>query len=179
MNLPTLPTTHLAALFATVLLTACAPEVSIDEDVPPAVLERNDSLPPAVVAEPEPAPESQPAGIETAAAKAKADDDLLAYNADNEITIRGPILGKRYVRLPGEHTGVVVELQPGGDFIDVLMGTTRFNEEQGLNAGIPDRIVVTGSIAVLNGRRTLLARTVEWGDRTFELRDKSGRPLWE
>ena len=111
-------------------------------------------------------------------------DDVLGPTGVNtvgeELTLRGPVLGKKYVDLEGEHTGIVVELQPGGDFIDVLIGTTRHNEDHGIDVGIADRIVVTGHVVELaDGSRMLLARELNWRDETYQLRDENGKPLWE
>lgn len=101
----------------------------------------------------------------------------------NRMTIRGAVLGKRYVKLGDGHTGVIVELQPGGDFVDVLIGTTRFNEHHDINVGIADRIMVTGPMVVvdsqqLESRRLLLANEIVWRDHTIRLRDDDGVPLW-
>lgn len=100
------------------------------------------------------------------------------YDPENEITIRGPVLGKRYVNLEGDHTGEVVRLQPGGDFIDVMIGTTKHLFRHDVDVGITDHILVTGSLVNVNGRRMLLARELLWSDHELVLREKDGWPLW-
>ena len=113
----------------------------------------------------------------TAANRVTPDLDL-RYDPATEITIRDVVLGKRYVRLDGDHTGVIVKLQPGGDFIDVLAGTTKYMFNSDFDLQITDKLMVTGSRIVVNGRPLLLAKTLYLGDREILLRDKDNYPLW-
>jgi hypothetical protein len=100
------------------------------------------------------------------------------YDRNDEVTLRGPVLGKHFKKLPGDHTGVVVELQPGGNFIDVLIGTTESHIQSDVHVEMTDPIVVKGVIIDLPGRDLLLARELLWRDRALLLRDSDGWPLW-
>jgi hypothetical protein len=102
----------------------------------------------------------------------------LRYDPGNEITIRGPVLGKRFLRLEGGHTAEIVELMPGENFIDVMLGTSEFFHANNINVGIPDPIMVRGSVVRLEGRDMLLARELTWRGTTYQVRDERGWPLW-
>lgn len=115
--------------------------------------------------------------IVTAANLDTADLDL-RYNPATEMTIRDVVLGKRYVRLDADHTGVIVRLQPGATFIDVLVGTTKSLFAADVDLDITDKLMVTGSRIVVNGRPMILAKTLFLRDREIQLRDKDNYPLW-
>ena len=175
------------AIVGALSLGACQPLViDVDGDQPPPELMMDDAeivdRPPEL----ELPPEGDDATSETERIYATREAAEAALNNEtdesNEITIRGAVLGKQHVRLEGGHTGVIVELQPGGDFIDVLIGTTRFNESHDVDVGIADRVMVSGPIIdtdVTESGRLMLARELIWNDRTIELRDDDGKPLWE
>ena len=178
---------------ATVIVAAfggCRPlTIDVDGDQPPPKLILDD----AEVVDRSPGLELPPTGTdssfdsdESERIYATREEAEAAANGEpdgaNEITIRGAVLGKQHVRLEDGHTGIIVELQPGGDFIDVLIGTTRFNEAHDVNVGIADRIMVSGPIVnvdVTESGRLMLARELVWKDRTIKLRDEDGKPLWE
>ena len=102
----------------------------------------------------------------------------IRYDPENEITLRGAVTGKRFISLEGDHTAELVRIQPGGDFVEVLIGTTKFLFREDVDVGITDQILVTGSLTELDGRRVLLARELLWSDRELILRDDDGWPLW-
>jgi hypothetical protein len=102
----------------------------------------------------------------------------LPYDPRSEMTIRDVVLGKRHVKLADGHTGVVVTLQPGGEYIDALVGTTRFLADHEIDVGIADPLMVSGALVRLKNRPMLLAREVVWRGKTLRLRDDDGSPLW-
>jgi hypothetical protein len=102
----------------------------------------------------------------------------LKYDRRSEMTIRDVVLGKRFVKLPDGDTGVVVTLQPGGEYVDVLVGTTRYLADHEFDIGIADPLMVTGSLMQTSNRRILLAREVVWRGHVLKLRDDEGEPLW-
>jgi hypothetical protein len=163
----------------------CRREIPTFEDVAqdidvidPPTLPRDPSLDPELPAE----RVAVQRPIVTAEQQVEAAEELrtldFRYDPENEITIRGSVLGKRYINLEGDHTAEVVRLQPGGDFIDVMIGTTKHLFRHDVDVGITDQILVTGSLVDVNGRRMLLARELLWSDRELVLREKDGWPLW-
>ena len=102
----------------------------------------------------------------------------LKYDPRSEMTVRDVVLGKRFVKPADGHTGVVVTLQPGGDYIDALVGTTQFLTDHGMDIGIADPLMVTGAVVRLENRPVLLAREVVSRGQTLRLREEDGRPLW-
>jgi len=165
--------TSILAVSVTMLTGACQPEVTLydaDERTPELNLED------AKVVDPE--GQSDAEVVETAVFRFDQPAPVGTFDSRNDVTIRGAVLGKKHVKLEGDHTGIVVELQPGGDFIDVLIGTTRFNHEHDVNVDIADRILVTGPVVRTEHGRLMLARELAWNDRTIKLRDADGEALW-
>lgn len=61
--------------------------------------------------------------------------------------------------------------------ITAILAPKGFMEEQGLAITAKDRLTVTGSqISIIN--KPFLLATEVTGDRTMQLRDPSGRPVW-
>lgn len=119
-----------------------------------------------------------PKGPIITAASGQADRLDLRYDRSTEMTIRGPVLGKKFIRLDEDSTAEIVELQPGGDFIDVMLGTTKFMYHHDIELGIADQIMVTGSRITVNDRPMLLAREVTFGSSVYRLRYEDGWPRW-
>jgi hypothetical protein len=140
-----------------------APQAAVPPETAPAA-----AAPPVAVAEPN--------AIVTAASP--AGDLDLRYDPSTEITIRDVVLGKHYVKLDDDHTGVVVRLQPGGNFIDVLVGTTQFLFKDDVDIEIAMPLMVTGSRIMVNGKPMLLAKTLFLRNREIRLRDDDNYPLW-
>lgn len=101
------------------------------------------------------------------------------YDPANEITVRGPVLGKHYVKLADGTTAEVVELMPDENFMDILLAPTAYSFQQGINVGITDRIMATGTVVRVGDRRMLLARELGWHRTTYTLRDADGTPVWQ
>lgn len=100
------------------------------------------------------------------------------YDKASEMTIRDVVLGKRYVKLPEGDTGVVVRLQPGGDFVEALVGTTQYLSDHAIDIGIADPLTVSGSMLQVDGTPMLLAKEIIWRGSTLQLRNAEGEPLW-
>lgn len=73
--------------------------------------------------------------------------------------------------------GVRVRLRERGH-LDVQLAPGGFLARAGLRLRDGDRIIVTGSRLRLGGRDLMLAAIVTVRDRTVELRDRNGAPLW-
>lgn len=116
------------------------------------------------------------ANAETTAAENVSLD--LRYDPGDEMTIRGPVLGKRFVKLEGGHTAEVVKLMPGDTLIDVMLGTTDFFFRHNIDIGVADPIMVRGHLVRLERRDMLLAREITWRGTTYTVRDKTGWPAW-
>ncbi|MBM4276039.1 MAG: DNA-binding protein [Deltaproteobacteria bacterium] len=60
----------------------------------------------------------------------------------------------------------------------VILGPAWFFERQGFAISALDKIQVTGSRVMFQGKPGLIAAEVKKGDRTLKLRDEKGTPLW-
>jgi len=100
------------------------------------------------------------------------------YQPQHEVRVRAAVLGKQLIPLDDNRTGVVLQLQPGGDFLNVLIGTTDFVQEQDIDVGVTHTVDVIGSVVERENGRLMLARQLTLGDRTVKLRNAQGRPLW-
>ena len=100
------------------------------------------------------------------------------YDPANEITVRGPVLGKHYVKLADGTTAEVVELMPDENFMDVMLAPTAYSFQHGINVGITDQIMATGTVVRIGDRRMLLARELGWHKTVYTLREADGTPVW-
>ncbi len=62
--------------------------------------------------------------------------------------------------------------------IPVILGPAWFFEQQGIAISALDKIQVTGSRVMFQGKPVLIAAEVKKGGQTLKLRDDNGLPLW-
>ncbi len=99
------------------------------------------------------------------------------YNPANETTIQGTIQEVRQTqrgRSPGTH--IVVNTPQGP--MEVALGPSWFINQQQLNLTQGSQVRVIGSPMTYNGQRIVVAREVETGGRTVQLRNAQGVPAW-
>lgn len=98
------------------------------------------------------------------------------YDASRERTVSGTI--EAVVEVPGGRlgSGLHVTLASGGENWDVALGPKDFSKSIGLEPAKGDAIQATG--AADGERKTVLAREIKKGDKTYRLRDERGIPLW-
>jgi hypothetical protein len=73
---------------------------------------------------------------------------------------------------------VHLSLKTDRETITVILGPAWFIEQQGLIVSPLDKIQVTGSRVMFQGKPSLIAAEVKKGDRTLRLRDEKGAPVW-
>jgi hypothetical protein len=62
--------------------------------------------------------------------------------------------------------------------VAVYAGPVSFAEQKDFFVMPGDQITITGSETKIRSRSVILASELKKGDKTLELRDKSGKPLW-
>jgi hypothetical protein len=73
---------------------------------------------------------------------------------------------------------VTVQLATDKETLTVWLAPSWFLEGQDFKISGLDRLEVTGSRLMVDGRPLVLAAAVKKGDRTLRLRDAQGNPLW-
>lgn len=95
-------------------------------------------------------------------------------------TVDGEVVGVDR-RSPGaqlEQSVRVVLRADTTDPVEVELAPGWYLDEQGLFLAASDRIVVEGRAVSREGKTVLEAQRVKKGERTLELRDDAGAPLW-
>ena len=99
------------------------------------------------------------------------------YDPATEIDVSGSVTRVREVARGGGSVGLHVDLAAADLSYDVHLGPKFFLDEIGLVPAVGDPLDVVGSRRGGNPA-VLIAREVTRGERTWTLRDPSGRPLW-
>ena len=62
--------------------------------------------------------------------------------------------------------------------VAVHVGPTAYLADKGITLAKGDRLEILGSRVTVDKEAVLIARQIKKGDKTWTLRDASGRPLW-
>ena len=100
-----------------------------------------------------------------------------AYQAGSEVTVTGTVAkvfthtGQR-----GTPRSRATITAPDGAAVDVHLGPFSFVTEEQMALAVGDRVTVIGSRAATG---MVIVRRVTRADKTLDLRNAAGRPLWE
>lgn len=100
------------------------------------------------------------------------------YNPATVQTQRGWVISVTPVAPGPIPQMVTVQLATEKETLTVWLAPSWFLEAQGFKVTALDRLEVTGSRLVVDGRPLLLTATVKKNGRTLRLRDDQGNPLW-
>lgn len=100
------------------------------------------------------------------------------YNPATVQTHRGWVISVTPVAPGPIPQMVTVQLATEKETLTVWLAPSWFLEAQGFKVAGLDRLEVTGSRLVVEGRPLLLAAMVTKNGRTLRLRDEQGTPLW-
>jgi hypothetical protein len=78
----------------------------------------------------------------------------------------------------GKPYGVRFTLKTDQGPIEVILGRGAYIEQQGFKFEPQDKVTVKGSRVTVAGQTTIIATEVTKGEKTLQLRDASGMPLW-
>lgn len=104
------------------------------------------------------------------------------YNQRSQITFTGVVTGIQRVKpTPNMDTGVtlLVKNDAGGGTAVVDLGPAWFVDQQVTKIRSKDKIQVTGSKVMVDGRGVILAKLVKSGNNVLALRRPDGRPYWD
>ncbi|MEJ5329347.1 MAG: hypothetical protein WHT07_04275 [Desulfobaccales bacterium] len=100
------------------------------------------------------------------------------YNPATVQTHRGWVISVTPVAPGPIPQMVTVQLATQQETLTVWLAPSWFLEAQGFKVTALDRLEVTGSRLVVDGRPLLLTATVKKNGQTLRLRDEKGNPLW-
>jgi len=105
------------------------------------------------------------------------------FNAATVKTITGTVESMGSFKPEGAPAGATGGLRlrvktTDGQTVTVYAGPVSFAEQKDFFVMPGDQITITGSETKIRSRSVLLASELKKGDKTLELRDKSGKPLW-
>jgi hypothetical protein len=101
------------------------------------------------------------------------------YDTTTVQTVRGEVTGvDRYAGAHGIGAGIHATLKSDSGSVSVHLGPSWYLDKQSVKIEKGDKITVTGSRIILQGKSDLVAAEVKKGDKTLSLRDKQGYPLW-
>jgi len=102
----------------------------------------------------------------------------LEYDPQNVVTVAGLITAIEPAAASNLPEPVFLTLTTPQGKVKVFIGPNWYVAEQGMEFAILDRLEVTGAKIVDQGRAVIFAAQVKKGDRTWQIRDETGKPLW-
>jgi hypothetical protein len=105
------------------------------------------------------------------------------YDVKTEMTIKGTVEsvetvtgagGRGHRALGGTHVTVKTEKETP----EVQAGPTAYLTEKGITLAKGDTLEILGSRVTIGEEPVVIARQIKKGDKTWTLRDASGRPVW-
>jgi len=105
------------------------------------------------------------------------------FNAGTVKTITGTVESVGSFKPEGAPAGATGGLRlrvktTGGQTVTIYAGPVSFAEQKDFSVMPGDQITITGSEMKIRARSVILASELKTGDKTLELRDKTGKPLW-
>ena len=109
----------------------------------------------------------------------KAGESGGQYNLQTVVTVSGVVVSKtRPAVQQGLPYLVYLTVQTGEGPIAVFLGPSLYVDQLPVEIKALDRIQVTGSKVMWEGKPVILAAEVKKGDQVLKLRDRNGVPLW-
>jgi hypothetical protein len=104
------------------------------------------------------------------------------YDTKTEATFTGSVESVETVTPQGAGRrslgGLHLMLRTSTETFEVHLGPAAFLKGRGVEVATGDTLDILASRVTMAGEPVLLAREIKKGDRTWTLRDASGRPLW-
>ena len=100
------------------------------------------------------------------------------YDPKTVETVSGEVVSVDKIIDRGTSYGVSLTLKTDQETILVYLGPDWFIEKQDLTFAPKDQMEITGSQITFHGKPTIIAGTVQKGDKSLKLRDPAGIPAW-
>ena len=125
------------------------------------------------------APVARLGAARVAVAGARAASTGRMYDPKTVETVKGEVVSvEKFTPAKGMSAGVHLLLKTGKETISVHLGPTWYLENQDAQVEPRDKIEITGSRLILDGKPVLIAAEVKKGDGVLKLRDENGVPMW-
>ncbi len=99
------------------------------------------------------------------------------YRTDTEVVVTGTVSnGFFHTGNRGTSRSRATLTLSDGSTVDIHIGPTSFLREKQMELAIGDRVTATGSRTATG---LVIVRRFTRGDRTLEMRNAAGRPLWD
>jgi sporulation protein YlmC with PRC-barrel domain len=104
----------------------------------------------------------------------------LSYNPEAVQTIHGTVQSVGSYRIEGTSVhGVLLHVRTDdGRMVSVQAGPRPYVDSQNIRFNKGDPVTITGSVAKVGERETILASRIQVADKALALRAPDGRPLW-
>ncbi len=97
------------------------------------------------------------------------------FDVKDLVTVQGTAIQlDRY----GRHQGLFLAVQTAQETLEVHLGPAWYWQDQGFEIALNSPIEVKGFRSDGRGQPVLMAAEISQGDRTVQLRDADGYPLW-
>jgi hypothetical protein len=107
------------------------------------------------------------------------------YDTKTEVTVSGTVESVETIAGPAARgrqglggTHLVLRIETETEMLEVHLGPSAFLNEKNINIVKGDAVEILGSRITIDNKPVLLARQIKKGDKTWALRDASGRPMW-
>jgi hypothetical protein len=101
------------------------------------------------------------------------------YDPKTVETVSGEVISvDRIVPMKGMSYGIHLTLKTDSGTISVHVGPEWFLENQDTKIAVKDKIEITGSKIIFQGKPAIIASEVKKGEKILSLRDSNGTPLW-
>ena len=119
------------------------------------------------------------AGVPWAQAQGGGGGKPLAYDLKTVETLQGIVVAApKPTPKGGLPERAQLTLKTKQETLIVYLGPGWFVDQQGLKIAALDKVQVTGSRVLVQGKPALLAQEVRKGDQVLKLRSDRGQPLW-
>lgn len=93
-------------------------------------------------------------------------------------TVSGEVSDVYTINPAGMRYGIGLLLNSGTESVEVHLGPGWYIENQDLKINPGDKVEISGSRIMFQGKPVIIASEVKKGKRILRLRDKSGAPAW-
>jgi len=102
------------------------------------------------------------------------------FNPQSITTISGQVVSKQNFTPPGAQAqGVLLNIMEDGETIQVHLGPYSYMQRQSVQIEAGDQVEITGSRVMHQGQEVIMASQVRVNGQTIQLRDQTGRPMWQ
>jgi hypothetical protein len=100
------------------------------------------------------------------------------YDSRTVETLTGEVIQVGKFNTRGGNDGACFTFKGASETLEVILGPGWYVNDQYLKIQPKDELVVKGSRVMVKGKPAIIATVVKKGDKTLNLRDENGTPVW-